>query len=56
MPSNTLTISLSPIRAGWALRLADGRELARFRGPGARFRALRYIQTQLRSGQRSLGI
>jgi hypothetical protein len=52
--TNALTIILSPIRAGWALRMSDGRELARFRGPGARFRALRYLQTQLVTGRRTL--
>jgi hypothetical protein len=28
----------------WAVQLSDGRELARFLGPGARWRATRYIQ------------
>jgi hypothetical protein len=46
---------LKPIPAGWAVCLTDGRELARFRGPGARFRALRYLHTQLAPGQRALG-
>jgi hypothetical protein len=40
---NTLAIVLSPVLGGWAVRMTDGRELARFRGPGARFRALRYL-------------
>lgn len=31
--------------AGWAVCLTDGRELARFRGPGARVRALRYVRS-----------
>jgi hypothetical protein len=34
---------LTPIRHGWAVRLTDGRELARFIGPGARRRAIRYL-------------
>ena len=34
---------IRPIRHGWAVQLSDGRELARFLGPGARWRALRYI-------------
>jgi hypothetical protein len=50
--TNTLAIMLNPIRAGWAVCLSDGRELARFRGPGARFRALRYLHTQLALGHR----
>jgi hypothetical protein len=34
---------LKPIRHGWAVTLSDGREIRRFIGPGARWRALRYI-------------
>lgn len=44
---NAFAIILRPILNGWAVCLTDGRELARFRGPGARFRALRYLHTQL---------
>jgi hypothetical protein len=51
--TNTLAIILNPIRAGWAVCLTDGRELARFRGPGARFRALRFLRTQLVLGHRT---
>jgi hypothetical protein len=36
-------ILLKPILGGWAVCLTDGRELVRFRGPGARLRALRYL-------------
>jgi hypothetical protein len=36
------TISLAPVTGGWALMLADGRELARFVGPSAKRQALRY--------------
>jgi hypothetical protein len=50
--TKTLAIMLNPIRAGWAVCLTDGRELARFRGPGAHFRALRYLRTQLALGHR----
>jgi len=37
-----LGIILKPIPGGWAVCLTNGRELARFRGPGARRRALRF--------------
>jgi hypothetical protein len=37
-----LSMMLRPIRFGWAVQLTDGRELARFLGPGSRWRALRY--------------
>jgi len=40
---NPLRIMLKPIFCGWAVCLTDGRELARFHGPGARSRALRYL-------------
>jgi hypothetical protein len=53
VPTNAFAIILNPIRAGWAVCLTDGRELARFRGPGARFRALRYLHAQLRPGRRT---
>lgn len=39
----TVSIMLKPIFGGWVVCLTDGRELARFRGPGARMRALRYL-------------
>ena len=38
-----LRMMISPIRYGWSVRLTDGRELARFLGPGARWRAMRYL-------------
>jgi hypothetical protein len=34
---------IRPIRYGWSVQLSDGRELARFLGPGARWRATRYL-------------
>ena len=37
-------VTLRPIRYGWGVCLADGFELARFRGPGAYARALRYVR------------
>ena len=39
----TLSLMITPIRYGWAIRLSDGRVLARFYGPGARWRATRYL-------------
>ncbi len=39
----SLFLIVRPIAHGWAVLLSDGRELARFRGPGARWRALRYV-------------
>jgi hypothetical protein len=41
----TVALILKPIPAGWAVCLTDGRELARFRGPGARWRALRFLSS-----------
>jgi hypothetical protein len=38
-----LAIILKPIPGGWSVCLTDGRQLARFRGPRARARALRYL-------------
>ena len=37
-----IAVMLKRIEFGWAVTLTDGRELARFLGPGARRRALRY--------------
>ncbi len=37
------SIILRPILGGWAVCLTDGRQLARFRGPWSRARALRYL-------------
>jgi hypothetical protein len=34
---------LKPITGGWAVQLTDGREVARFIGPAAKRRALRYL-------------
>ena len=39
-----LRIMVRPIRYGWAVQRSDGRELARFLGPGARWRAMRYLR------------
>jgi len=40
---NALMMMIRPIRRGWAVQLTDGGELARFRGPGSRWRAQRYV-------------
>jgi hypothetical protein len=37
------TLSLAPVEDGWAVMLTDGRELARFTGPGALRKAHRYV-------------
>jgi hypothetical protein len=54
--SNAYAMILTPIRGGWAVSLTDGRTLARFRGPLARCRALRYVAevTGNRAGFRGL--
>jgi hypothetical protein len=41
---NPLALMLTPVPLGWAVTLTDGRELARFLGPGARRRALGFIE------------
>jgi hypothetical protein len=38
-----IALMLKPIAHGWAVTLTNGRELARFKGFGAKFRALRYL-------------
>jgi hypothetical protein len=45
--TSSLAITLKPLWGGWAVCLTDGRELARFRGPGARGRAMRWLHGQL---------
>ena len=42
---NARTLMLKRIHHGWAVVLSDGRELVRFRGLGARRRALRFLAT-----------
>jgi hypothetical protein len=39
-----LGVMIGPTTDGWAVYLTNGRELARFRGIAARWRALRYIR------------
>jgi hypothetical protein len=38
-----LALMVGPTRDGWAVFLTNGREIVRFRGIGARRRALRYL-------------
>ena len=40
---NPLAVVLKPVNHGWAVALTDGREVARFTGPTAKHRALRYV-------------
>jgi hypothetical protein len=40
-----LALIIRPTHHGWAVYLTDGRELARFRGPGSKWRARRYLAT-----------
>lgn len=46
---HALGLILKPTPAGWAVQLTDGRELARFRGPAARWRALRYLTSSAKA-------
>jgi hypothetical protein len=41
---NALSMMIRPISHGWIVQLSDGRELARFHGPGAAWRASRYLR------------
>ncbi len=41
---SSLAMIITPIRRGWAVALTDGRQLARFSGPCAKQRALRYLE------------
>jgi hypothetical protein len=40
---NALGLVLKPVDHGWVVAPTDGREIARFTGPGAKRRALRYL-------------
>ena len=40
---NAVAVILKPIDHGWAVALTDGRELARFTGLAAKWRAARYL-------------
>ncbi len=39
-----LALIIMAIPHGWAVALTDGRQIARFAGPGAKRRALRYLE------------
>jgi hypothetical protein len=49
-----LRMMITPIRYGWSVQLSDGRELARFIGPGARWRAMRHLERLAEAMSRSL--
>lgn len=38
-----LRVILKPSRIGWVIYLTDGREIARFNGPGSLRRAMRHL-------------
>jgi hypothetical protein len=40
---NALAMTIRPTPHGWGVYLTDGRELARFSGLAAKWRALRYL-------------
>ncbi|MEA2148170.1 MAG: hypothetical protein QOG59_3757 [Solirubrobacteraceae bacterium] len=46
-----LALIIRPTRHGFAVYLTDGRELARFNGPGAKRRALRYLASATQAPQ-----
>jgi hypothetical protein len=50
-----VAVVLKPISHGWAVALTDGRELARFTGPGARCRAVRFVTQRLIPGRSRRG-
>jgi len=39
----TVAVILRPVHRGWVVALTDGREIARFSGLGAKWRASRYL-------------
>jgi len=48
---NAVALMIRPTHPGWGVYLTDGRELARFRGPGSKRRALRYLATATNAPQ-----
>ena len=48
---NALRLILKPTAHGWAVYLTDGRQLARFNGPAAKRRALRYLASATKALQ-----
>jgi hypothetical protein len=55
---SSLGVTLEPIPGGWIIRLTDGREVARFTGPAANRRALRYLASHdiVREADRARGL
>jgi hypothetical protein len=47
-----LALMIRPTQHGWSVQLTNGRELARFHGPAAKWRALRYIAHTIGSEHR----
>ena len=43
---NAVAVILKPVDHGWVVALTDGREVARFTGMGAKWRATRYIASR----------
>jgi hypothetical protein len=43
-----VALMIGPTPDGWAVMTTNGRELARFRGIAARWRALRYVRRLVR--------
>ncbi len=41
--TKTLALTVTRIPRGWAVALTDGHQIARFSGPAAKWRALRYL-------------
>jgi hypothetical protein len=52
---NAPSMTIRPIRHRWIVQLSDGRELARFPGPGAGWRAIRYRRRAAESPERPGG-
>jgi hypothetical protein len=48
---DALRLILKPNVHGWAVGLTDGRELARFGGPGSKWRALGYLASATKALQ-----
>jgi hypothetical protein len=48
-----MALIITPIPRGWAVALTDGRQIARFSGPAARWRALRYVDLYTKETCRS---
>jgi hypothetical protein len=47
---STLTLMLRPVPGGWAVYLSNGRELVRYRGLAARWRAMRFVAGAVNAG------